>query len=159
MGVKSRGVARKGGDQYAKGKARPSNAAGEGSSSQFPPKKVRWQHGSCVQVLSTSQAAQESIFNLKKYLEKKIQIKFLGGREGKSPPFSFTCDMFSHFRFSVVGILKGYDALNFVIDETEELMPSTSKSSFTYVPTFSAYNAKQMSPVPLPIRPNAGAWD
>eukprot|EP01098_Paradermamoeba_levis_P010734 TRINITY_DN4520_c0_g1_i3.p1 TRINITY_DN4520_c0_g1~~TRINITY_DN4520_c0_g1_i3.p1 ORF type:complete len:101 (-),score=25.22 TRINITY_DN4520_c0_g1_i3:97-399(-) len=47
---------------------------------------------------------KESILDLNKYLEKKITVKFTGGRE-------------------VTGILKGYDNLvNLVLDETIEYL-------------------------------------
>ncbi|KAF9164237.1 Sm-like protein lsm7 [Actinomortierella ambigua] len=45
---------------------------------------------------------KESILDLGKYMDKKIRVKYSGGRE-------------------VIGILKGYDPLlNLVLDETEE---------------------------------------
>ncbi|RKO90301.1 hypothetical protein BDK51DRAFT_4564, partial [Blyttiomyces helicus] len=47
---------------------------------------------------------QESILNLGKYMDKKIRVKYAGGRE-------------------VVGSLKGYDPLlNLVLDDTEEYL-------------------------------------
>ncbi|KAJ3064387.1 Sm-like protein lsm7 [Podochytrium sp. JEL0797] len=50
---------------------------------------------------------KEAILDMAKYSEKRVQVKFAGGRE-------------------VTGILKGFDPLlNLVLDETEEQMYST----------------------------------
>ena len=53
---------------------------------------------------SKERPKKENILDLKKYLDKRITVKFNGGREA-------------------TGVLKGYDALmNLVLDEVEELL-------------------------------------
>ncbi|KAI9343595.1 U6 snRNA-associated Sm-like protein LSm7 [Obelidium mucronatum] len=52
---------------------------------------------------------KEAILDMAKYMEKRVQVKFAGGRE-------------------VTGILKGFDPLlNLVLDETEEQMYSNGQ--------------------------------
>jgi small nuclear ribonucleoprotein (snRNP)-like protein len=81
---------------------------------------------------------KENILDLGKYMDKRITVKFNGGREGtmrRSPPTPFspfvvTCQNASActarwgltFRqFAVQGTLKGYDALmNLVLDDGKE---------------------------------------
>ncbi len=56
---------------------------------------------------SKERPKKENILDLKKYLDKRITVKFNGGREA-------------------TGVLKGYDALmNLVLDEVEELLRGT----------------------------------
>jgi len=56
---------------------------------------------------------KENILDLGKYMDKKITVKFTGGRE-------------------VVGTLKGYDALmNLVLDDVEEVMRDDENNTTT----------------------------
>ncbi|CAG8502781.1 2540_t:CDS:2 [Acaulospora colombiana] len=75
---------------------------------------------------------KESILDLSKYMDKKIRVKFNGGREGECVIFKFPIikvdlmEFSSHFstlalQNEVTGSLKGYDPLlNLVLDDTEE---------------------------------------
>lgn len=61
---------------------------------------------------------KESILDLAKYADKKIIVKFNGGREGEYPSIDAIPLLIA---LAVVGILKGYDQLlNLVLDEVEE---------------------------------------
>ncbi|KAG7291530.1 Sm-like protein lsm7 [Staphylotrichum longicolle] len=56
---------------------------------------------------------KENILDLKKYMDKRITVKFNGGREA-------------------TGVLKGYDALmNLVLDEVEELLRDDEGNEMT----------------------------
>ncbi|GAB1312280.1 U6 snRNP-associated protein Lsm7 [Madurella fahalii] len=56
---------------------------------------------------------KENILDLKKYMDKRITVKFNGGREA-------------------TGVLKGYDALmNLVLDEAEELLRDDEGNEMT----------------------------
>ncbi|KAL2017613.1 hypothetical protein VTK56DRAFT_1933 [Thermocarpiscus australiensis] len=56
---------------------------------------------------------KENILDLKKYMDKRITVKFNGGREA-------------------TGVLKGYDALmNLVLDEVEELLRDDDGNEMT----------------------------
>ncbi|KAK4153709.1 hypothetical protein C8A00DRAFT_33526 [Chaetomidium leptoderma] len=56
---------------------------------------------------------KENILDLKKYMDKRITVKFNGGREA-------------------TGVLKGYDALmNLVLDEVEELLRDDEGNEIT----------------------------
>ncbi|PWN46494.1 U6 snRNA-associated Sm-like protein LSm7 [Violaceomyces palustris] len=56
---------------------------------------------------------KEAILDLAKYVDKKVRVKFAGGRE-------------------VLGILKGYDQLmNLVMDEVEEVLRDPSTGELT----------------------------
>jgi U6 snRNA-associated Sm-like protein LSm7 len=56
---------------------------------------------------------KESVINLAPYIDKKIRVKFVGGRE-------------------VVGILKGADPIcNLVLDETIEFLVDSKNGSLT----------------------------
>ncbi|KAI9206898.1 U6 snRNA-associated Sm-like protein LSm7 [Polychytrium aggregatum] len=60
---------------------------------------------------SQGERKKESILDLTKYLDKKIRVKYAGGRE-------------------VVGVLKGFDPLlNLVLDDTEEFLRDPEDSN------------------------------
>ena len=60
---------------------------------------------------------QESTLDLAQYIDKSINVKFNGGREGNACVLTF----------SVTGILKGYDnLLNLVLDECIEFLRGTT---------------------------------
>ena len=76
---------------------------------------------------------KENILDLTKYMNKEINVKFTGGREGMcvccvhsgfnqiSKHHSLT--LFVLFRLTVIGTLKGYDQLmNLVLDDVKELL-------------------------------------
>jgi U6 snRNA-associated Sm-like protein LSm7 len=74
---------------------------------------------------------KENILDLGKYMDKKITVKFNGGREGRHHPSvargQVAKDADMH---AVTGTLKGYDALmNLVLDDVEEVMRGESDSS------------------------------
>ncbi|KAK4222606.1 hypothetical protein QBC38DRAFT_512846 [Podospora fimiseda] len=85
-GGRGRGGGRGGGGQHSQNQQSGAGGAGAtGSGEKERPKK-------------------ENILDLKKYMDKRISVKFNGGRE-------------------VTGLLKGYDALmNLVLDEVEEAL-------------------------------------
>lgn len=59
---------------------------------------------------TTERPRKENILDLSKYMDKRIDVKFSGGRE-------------------VTGTLKGYDALmNLVLDDVEEVMRGLSNA-------------------------------
>lgn len=60
---------------------------------------------------------KESIVDLSRFIDKRIQVKFQGGREGK------LFFIYGTVYFSASGILKGYDALlNMVLDNCVEYL-------------------------------------
>jgi U6 snRNA-associated Sm-like protein LSm7 len=65
---------------------------------------------------------KENILDLTKYMDKEINVKFNGGREGEPCPSPITSTRFANAITSqVVGTLKGYDQLmNLVLDDVRE---------------------------------------
>ena len=62
----------------------------------------------------TKDRKKESIIDLSQYIDKKINVKFVGGRE-------------------VQGILKGFDpVVNLVLDETKEFLRGKSRVYFDF---------------------------
>ncbi|CAG5860889.1 unnamed protein product [Menidia menidia] len=75
---------------------------------------------------------KESIFDLSKYIDKPIRVKFQGGREGRCPRLGANWAGFHQnqagkdsllFSLLASGVLKGFDPLlNLVLDGTIEYM-------------------------------------
>lgn len=65
---------------------------------------------------------KENILDLNKYINKEINVKFNGGREGESTPAWSTIKDTDDCP-AVIGTLKGYDQLmNLVLDDVKETM-------------------------------------
>lgn len=89
-----RGRGGRGGQQGGGGEHRGGGRGGYGNRGQ--------NHGGTDGQEETERPKKENILDLKKYMDKRVTVKFNGGRE-------------------VTGALKGYDALmNLVLDEVEE---------------------------------------
>jgi small nuclear ribonucleoprotein (snRNP)-like protein len=119
---RGRGGGRGGGDRGGRGGGRGGAQAGGAAGQTERPKK-------------------ENILDLNKYMDKRITVKFSGGREGKSHdveggiiPHNVhgQCKeqpkLTSH---AVIGTLKGYDQLmNLVLDEVKEALTGMHRESF-----------------------------
>lgn len=80
---------------------------------------------------SDDRPRREAILDLSKYVDKKIRVKFTGGREGESSRQLWHLRTTDSPRapLSVVGTLKGYDQLlNLVMDDLEETLRGRQSS-------------------------------
>ncbi|KAI0395199.1 like-Sm domain-containing protein [Xylariaceae sp. FL0594] len=93
-----------GGGNYRGGRGGGGRGRGGGGGGAGHGSHHHGDHGSSAPTQERERPKKENILDLSKYMDKKINVKFNGGRE-------------------VTGTLKGFDALmNLVLDDVEELM-------------------------------------